>query len=261
VEPLYTAEDVCYLVPATKQAMISWANRHKAELAPPAYRWWRGQRRRLFYASDIRVMRAGLASSTRYPTKSMVKGLIRVLNTPAVGEPTEADISVTGRTHARLPTLRSSVPQDSTRPMAGQGSSEPCPASAARPSACSWQDALAEPPGEAVRQLQAPAGAKPYLRRLLGNNPVVVTKTATGWSYEFRGILNPVLKGLIDYVEVLGEAPGRSTTNVLTASGEHAESQPAAPLVRSHKMEIFASGNANEADGPLSAACPRGNDR
>jgi hypothetical protein len=69
----------------------------------------------------------------------------------------------------------------------------------------------------------APAGAKPYLRRLLGDNPVVVTKTATGWSYEFRGILNPVLKGLIDYVEVPVEAPAQAPAGAGEVHNERAD--------------------------------------
>ncbi len=58
-----------------------------------------------------------------------------------------------------------------------------------------WQDFLG----------LSPAGARPYLRRILGDNRVVVTKTATGWSYEFKGVLHSVLKGLMDYVEAPAE--------------------------------------------------------
>jgi site-specific DNA recombinase len=60
--------------------------------------------------------------------------------------------------------------------------------------ASTWQDFLG----------LSPAGAKPYLRRIL-TEPVVVTKTATGWSYQLQGVLQPVLKGLIDHVEAPAE--------------------------------------------------------
>jgi len=95
VEPLYTAEDVAMFVPTTKASLISWANKHKALMDPPQYRWWKGQRRRLFTAKDIKTVRAALVSSTRYPVKALLRGVDA--RAQIVATRTEADISVTGR--------------------------------------------------------------------------------------------------------------------------------------------------------------------
>lgn len=67
VEPLYARETTAQLIPTTLTALDGWVMRHKARLDPPQYRWWYGQRRRLFTANDIKVMRAALVSHERWP--------------------------------------------------------------------------------------------------------------------------------------------------------------------------------------------------
>ena len=95
VQPLYTLDDVAYLVPSTKQAVTSWASRNKERLDPPSYRWWKRQRRRLYTARDIRTMREALVSNARYPGRAIMRGTRAQVD--VAGSRTEAAISVTGR--------------------------------------------------------------------------------------------------------------------------------------------------------------------
>lgn len=69
VEPLYSAESVCALVPITYRALQQWLNRNRGRLSPAQYRWWNRKRIRLFTANDIILLRHHFVSPVRYPPR------------------------------------------------------------------------------------------------------------------------------------------------------------------------------------------------
>ena len=62
----------------------------------------------------------------------------------------------------------------------------------------------------------------------------MVTKTDTGWSYEFKGVLHPVLKGLIDYVE----APAKTQAGAGEADNGRAERLPGTRSFEGHARRL-----------------------
>jgi hypothetical protein len=59
VEPLYSRETVCALVPIKLHSLASWITRNPGKLSLH-YTGARPKRRRLFTADDVRVLRASL---------------------------------------------------------------------------------------------------------------------------------------------------------------------------------------------------------
>jgi hypothetical protein len=65
VEPLFTREEVCMLVPVKNSTLRRWISKHAGVLSPAQYTGPRPRRRRLFTAQDIRLLRAALVSGSR----------------------------------------------------------------------------------------------------------------------------------------------------------------------------------------------------
>ena len=68
VEPLYSIDTVCQLVPATRNGLQKFLSRHKdnPNLHAPLYRWHRGRRCRLLTASDVRWIRSKYVTTDRF---------------------------------------------------------------------------------------------------------------------------------------------------------------------------------------------------
>lgn len=60
VEPLYSRETVCALVPIKPATLASWQTRNKGVLSPAQYTGRANRKRRLYTADDIRVLRAAM---------------------------------------------------------------------------------------------------------------------------------------------------------------------------------------------------------
>jgi hypothetical protein len=63
VEPLFSRESVCMLVPVKNTTLARWISKHPGVLDGPFYAGPRTRSRRLFTARDIRLLRAALVRS------------------------------------------------------------------------------------------------------------------------------------------------------------------------------------------------------
>jgi hypothetical protein len=65
VEPLFSRESVCMLVPVKNSTLRRWISKHPGVLSPAQYKGPRPRRRRLFTAGDVRLLRAALVRAFR----------------------------------------------------------------------------------------------------------------------------------------------------------------------------------------------------
>ena len=65
VEPLFSREEVCMLVPVKNSTLRRWIAKHPGVLSPAQYTGPRPRGRRLFTAGDIRLLRAALVRAFR----------------------------------------------------------------------------------------------------------------------------------------------------------------------------------------------------
>ena len=65
VEPLFSREEVCALVPVKASTLAHWTHRHRNDpmLSPPKYIGRARRGRRLWTAADVRYIRASLVRS------------------------------------------------------------------------------------------------------------------------------------------------------------------------------------------------------
>jgi hypothetical protein len=70
VEPLYSFDSLCLLVPVKPSTLTRWLTLNKSRLDAPLYTGPRKRPRRLFTANDVRVLREHFIRSVRWPAKT-----------------------------------------------------------------------------------------------------------------------------------------------------------------------------------------------